>query len=53
VVAFLTRLAGKFLVIEPKENLAGLTWTARDVGGSCVEAFGIINENSSPQGQGR
>jgi hypothetical protein len=34
-------------------NFAGLTRTARDVGGPCVEAFGMISENSSPLGQGR
>jgi hypothetical protein len=52
-VAFLTRLAGKTLVKDPKKVFAGLTWTARDVGGPCVEAFGMISENSSPHGQGR
>jgi hypothetical protein len=52
-VAFLTRLAGRFSVKEPMKNFAGLTWTALDVGGPCVEAFGMISENSSPHGQGR
>ena len=52
-VAFLTRLAGMFLVKDPKENAPGLTWTAPDVGGPCVEALGMINEHSSPLGQGR
>jgi hypothetical protein len=37
-----------FSVKEPKENVAGLTWTALDVGGPCVEAFGMTSENSSP-----
>jgi hypothetical protein len=40
-VAPLTRLAGRFSVKNPMENLAGLTWTARDVGGPGVEAFGM------------
>ena len=35
----LTRLAGMFLVKDPKENLPGLTWTALDVGGLCVERW--------------
>jgi hypothetical protein len=29
------------------------TRTALDVGGPCVEAFGMISENSSPERQGR
>ena len=52
-VAFPTRLAGRFSVKDPKKNLAGLTRTARDVGGPSVEAFGMISEHSSPLGQGR
>ena len=52
-VAFLTRLAGMFSVKDPKENAPGLTWTALDVGGPCVETFGMISEHSSPLGQGR
>ena len=52
-VALLTRLAGKTLVKNPNKVFAGLTWTARDVGGPCVEAFGMISEHSSPHGQGR
>ena len=52
-VAFLTRLAGVFSVKDPKENAPGLTWTALDVGGPCVETFGMISEHSSPLGQGR
>src|ERR1035437_4660158 len=51
-VALLTRLTGRFSVKDPKENFAELIWTARDVGGPCVEAFGMISENSSPLGQG-
>jgi hypothetical protein len=47
-VALLTRLTGKFSAKNPKENFTGLTWTALDVGGPCVEAFGMISENSSP-----
>lgn len=38
--AFLTPLAGKFSVKEPKKNSARLTWTAQDLGGPCVETFG-------------
>jgi hypothetical protein len=52
-VAFLTRFAEKFSVKEPKENFSVLTWTALDVGGQCVEAFGMTSEYSSPLGQGR
>ena len=52
-VAFLTRLAGMFSVKDPKENAPALTWTALDVGGPCVETFGMISEHSSPSGQGR
>jgi hypothetical protein len=35
-VAFLTRLAGKFSVKDPKENFVGLTRTALDVGGRAL-----------------
>ena len=52
-VAPLTRLAGRFWVKDPKQNVPGLTWTGLDVGGPCLEAFGMISENSSPSGQGR
>lgn len=45
-VAFLTRLAGKFSVKEPMENFAGLTRTAWDAGGRCVEAFEMIMKTS-------
>jgi hypothetical protein len=52
-VALLTRLTGKILVKEPQRIFPALTWTALDVGGPCVEAFGMISENSSPLWQGR
>jgi len=41
-VALLTRLAGKPAVIGAEHP--GLTWTALDVGGPCIEAFGMISE---------
>ena len=31
---------GRFQVKDPKRNVLGLTWTALDVGGPCVETFG-------------
>jgi hypothetical protein len=40
-VAFLTRLAGKTLVKNPKKVFAGLTWTALDVGVPDVETLGM------------
>ena len=52
-VASLTRLTGKFAVKDPKKDFAGLTWTGLDVGGPCLETFGMISESSSPFGQGR
>ena len=52
-VAFLTRLAGRFSVKDPNENFTGLTWTGLDVGGPCLETFGMISEHSSPLRQGR
>jgi hypothetical protein len=36
-----------FLVKDPEENITGLTWTALDVGGPCVETFGIICDHGS------
>ena len=39
-VAPLTRLAGKFTVKKSAMNFPRLTWTALDVGGPCVGAFG-------------
>ena len=32
---------------DPKENLAGLTRTASDVGGPDVETFGMISDHGS------
>jgi hypothetical protein len=46
-VAFLTRLAGKTLVKDPNKVSPGLTWTALDVGGPCVETFGMISDHGS------
>ena len=43
-VAPLTRLAGSFTVKKPAMEFPRLTWTALDVGGPCVEAFGRIQE---------
>ena len=51
--ALLTRLAGRLAVKDPQQDFPGLTWTALDVGGPCVGAFGMISENSSPLRQGR
>ena len=45
VVALLTRFAANRLVAAPE--LLRLTRTALDVGGPCVEAFGMITESCS------
>ena len=43
VVAFLTRLAGSFR--SHHQGFPRLTGTALDVGGPCLEAFGMISES--------
>ena len=52
-VASLTRLTGRTWVKNPMQAFAGLTWTGPDVGGPCLETFGMISESSFPFGQGR
>ena len=37
---------GRFSVKDPKENIAGLTWTGLDVGGPCFVAFGMISDHN-------
>jgi hypothetical protein len=40
-VAFLTRLAGKIPVKNPKRISPRLTWTGLNVGGPCLGTFGM------------
>jgi len=47
-VAPLTRLAGDFTVKKPAMKSPWLTWTALDVGGPCVEAFGMNIGDGAP-----